>query len=268
MGTALLDGFLRKPSGSHGAALQLAACVRSQQSVQRLRTHLAERANIVDIGHGSDAVRMAEGAQMIILGCRPQDLGELLKTPKLPQTFAGKTIISMLAGVANKSIREQIASHAGPKDAAVVLVQPSIGAKFGSSVSVMAAPDTNQGESNLVEELFTQVGSVVRVAENMLNKGTAINAVGHALALQAVDAMTDACVAEGVSRDDALRLAQAYLRSGASCMEYGMTVGQLKAALSTPSGITLNAVVNLEKEGVRAGVGETMRTAIQWAENM
>lgn len=268
MGTALLDGFLQKPTGPHGAALQLAACVRSQQSVNRLRTHLGDRANLVDIGHGNDAVKMAERAQMIILGCRPQDLTGLLKTPKLPQAFAGKTIISMLAGVAGKHVREQIANHGGPEVAAVVLVQPSIGAKFNASVSVMASPENDTSSADIAEEVFSQVGTVVRVAENMLNKGTAINAVGHAIALQAVDAMTDACVAEGVSRDDAVKLAQAYLRSGASCMESGMTAEQLKAALSTPSGITLNAVVKLEKEGVRAGVGETMRMAIRYAEDM
>ena len=205
---------------------------------------------------------------MIILGCQPQDLGELLRAPKLPQTFAGKTIISMLAGMAGKHVREQIADHGGPNDAAVVLVQPSIGAKFNASVLVMAAPESNKAEVDLAEEVFSQVGSVVRVAEDMLNKGTTINAVGHALALQAVDAMADACVAEGVSRDGAVKLARAYLRSGASCMESGISAEELKAALSTPGGITLNAVVKLEKKGVRAGVGETMRTAIRYADNM
>ena len=268
MGTALLDGFLRKPSAPRGAALQLAACVRSQQSVNRLRSHLGEKSSQVDIGHGNEAVAMAERAQMIILGCRPQDLSGLLSTPKLPQTFAGKTIVSMLAGVATKSVREQIATHGGPGDAAVVLVQPSIGAKFGSSVSVVAAPEGEEESGDLTEEVFSNVGSVVRVAENMLTKGIAVNAVGHALAIQAVDAMTDACVAEGVPREDAVKLAQAYLRSGASCMENGMTAESLKAAVSTPSGVTLNAVVDLEKNGVRAGIGETMRSAVRYAGSM
>lgn len=268
MGTALLDGFLKRPSASRGAALQLAASVRSQQSVNRLRDHLGEKSGQVEIGHGNAAVDMAERAQMIILGCRPQDLGGLLQTPKLPQTFAGKTIVSLLAGVTSQSVREQIASHGGPRDSSVVLVQPSIGAKFGSSVSVVAAPEDQKDSADLSEEVFSHVGSVVRVAENMLTKGIAVNAVGHALAIQAVDAMTDACVAEGVPREDAKSLAQAYLRSGASCMENGMTPESLKAAVSTPSGVTLNAAVDLEKNGVRAGIGETMRSAVRYAGSM
>lgn len=268
MGTALLNGFLRRPSGPKGVALQLAACVRSKQAVDRLRTHLGETADHVDIGHGNDIVRMAEHAQMIVLGCRPQDLGSMLKTPKLPQTFTGKTIVSMLAGIPSKQVREEIATHGGPKNASVVLIQPSIGAKFNASVSVLAAPESNDDSTALTDQVFSQVGTVVQVPENMLTKGIAVNAVGHALAIQAVDAMTDACVAEGVPRDDAIRLAQAYLRSGASCMENGMTPESLKSAVSTPSGVTLNAVVNLEKAGVRTGIGETMRNAIQYAESM
>lgn len=222
----------------------------------------------MELGHGDDAVRMADRAQMIVLGCRPQDLGAMLTTPKLPQTFAGKTVISMLAGVTAKHVREQIARHGGPEDAAVVLVQPSIGAKFNASVSLLAAPEEHHDHADRAEAVFSAVGAVVRVPENLLNAGTAINAVGHAVALQAVDAMTDACVAAGVPRADALRLARAYVRSAAGCLESGMGVEELKAALSTPGGITLNAVVRLEKEGVRAGVGETMGMAVRYAEGM
>lgn len=211
---------------------------------------------------------MAKHAQMIILGCRPKDLPSILQTPDLPQQFAGKSIVSLLAGVPSKVVREQIACNHGPKDASVVLVQPSIGAKFAASVSVLAAPESADDSASLAEEVFAQVGSVVRVPEDLLTKGIAVNAVGHALAIQAVDAMTDACVAEGVPRDNAIQLAQAYLKSGASCMESGMSPEELKAAVSTPSGVTLNAVVNLEKEGVRRGVGQVMRDAIRYADNM
>ena len=266
MGTALLDGFLRKPNLPRGAALQLAACVRSKGSVERLQQHLGDRADRVELGHGDDAVRLTERAHMILLGCRPQDLGSMLSTANLPQTFAGKTIVSMLAGLSCQQISGEITSKGGPDDATVVRVMPSIGAMYNSYVSLIAGPNSDAQE--VAEEIFAQVGTTLPVSEDLLNKGTAVGAVGHALALHAVDAMTDASVAEGVPRDIAASLAQQYLRSASSCMENGLTPEQLKAALSTPKGITLNAAVQLEKGGARIAIIDATRGAIQYAESM
>lgn len=174
----------------------------------------------------------------------------------------------MLAGVSLKQILEEIVRNGGPDHVDVIRVMPSIGAKYNASVSLITGLSEFGSEKGLAEEIFEQVGSTLRVPEDLLNKGTAIGAVGHALALHAVDAMTDCSVAEGVPREIAASLAQQYLRSASSCMESGLTPEQLKAALSTPNGITLNAAVQFEEDGARTAVINAIRKAIRYVESM
>jgi pyrroline-5-carboxylate reductase len=66
----------------------------------------------------------------------------------------------------------------------------------------------------------------------------------------------------------ALALASQFLSSAAGLMTSDMSPEQVKAALSTPKGITLNSVVNLEKGGVRPVVIDATREAIKYAGSM
>ena len=144
---------------------------------------------------------------------------------------------------------------------------PSIGARYGNSVSLVARGSSPAKDSDsVVEEVFGQLGSILHVPEDTLNRCTAVGAVCHALALSAVESITDASVAEGIPRDIAASIATQNLRSASSVIS-GMSVEQLEEALSTPKGITLNAVCQLDREA-RSAIGETVRSAIKYADNM
>ena len=47
-----------------------------------------------------------------------------------------------------------------------------------------------------------------------------------------------------------------------------MTIEQLKAALSTPRGITLNSVLKLEQGGARTGISNAAQFAMKYADAM
>jgi pyrroline-5-carboxylate reductase len=80
--------------------------------------------------------------------------------------------------------------------------------------------------------------------------------------------MTDASIADGIPRQSALSLASKFLRSASGLMADGMSPEEVKAALSTPKGITLNSVVQLEKSRVRGAIADSSRMAIAYADAM
>lgn len=47
-----------------------------------------------------------------------------------------------------------------------------------------------------------------------------------------------------------------------------MTPESLKAAMSVPKGITINAVLALERGGARSAVSDAVRDAIRYTKNM
>jgi pyrroline-5-carboxylate reductase len=162
-----------------------------------------------------------------------------------------------------------------------------------------ADPDPDP-DLELVSWLFGLVGSTHVVPERQLDALTAISATTHALAVVALDAIVDASVAAGggVSRDMALALATQCLRGASTLLqrrrggnnnngdEYnnnssnggssggtgtgtgGMTIEGLKEAMSVPGGITINAVLELERGRVRAGISDAVRFAVRYAEGM
>ena len=272
IGTAVLEGFVshavRQPE-----SMALSACVTSSDSLIRLRDALGERCKHVTLGFGREPTQdMAEQADLIVLGCRPQDLVTLANTLGPRPTYAVKTVVSRLAGVSCQRIRQQLAAGGVRKDMSFVRVIPTIGARTGNSVSLLSYPETvSQSNIELVRRAFGKIGTVLTVPEELMSKATAAGAVCHALAVLAVNKITDASVAEGIPRSTAMALATQSLSSAAGFMaaeEGGITAEQLEAALSTPKGITLNSVVNLEKEGAGAAIGEATRAAIRYAESI
>ncbi|KAK3058513.1 hypothetical protein LTR09_000077 [Extremus antarcticus] len=269
MGTSLLEGFLRKQTSSRPLSLRLAGCTRSQPSIDRVRQRLGDQADRVELGYGDASGEMAEKSEIVILGCPKEDLTAALKTTKPGPRFADKTIVSLMAGLSADQLQKELTSSGAPQNTAIVIVIPSFAARTGGSVSLLASPSTvSQERIDIVTQLFEQVGSVLHVDEGLLMKGVAIGAACHALAVTAVDSIADAGVCEGVPRPLAGAFAAQFLRSAAGAMVDGMSPEQLKAALSTPKGITLNAVVDLDKAGARGAVIGAARGAVRYAESM
>ena len=195
----------------------------------------------------------------------------------LVDALQDKAIISMLAGVFVSQILDMLTARRTPsgyaksEDFTVARVIPTLGVTRGDSVTLSAEPSgpTVIERYRLAEDVLSHVGSVIRVEENLMSSATAIGAVVHALAIVAVDSVTDASVAAGMPRDVATAIASESLRScsgllsGKDCM----IPEQLKAAMSTPGGITLNAVVNLDA-GVRSGIATAVKAAIKHAKYM
>ena len=102
-----------------------------------------------------------------------------------------------------------------------------------------------------------------------MNEATGAGAACNALVMVAVDASVDASVAEGMPRATAMRQAAASLRSAAGLLVAGgMSPESSKEAMSVPKGITVNAVLELERGRVRAAMSEAVRGAIRYTRGM
>lgn len=155
---------------------------------------------------------------------------------------------------------------------------PSIGAQVRDSVTLIAETKSHAGPAQqaVTAWLFEQLGRPVqRLPESLMDEATALGAACNALAIVAVDAVVDAGVAEGIPRLAAMQLAAASLRSASGLLlpgggggGGGMTPESLKAAMSVPKGITINAILALERGGARSTVSDAVRDAIRYTRNM
>lgn len=247
------------------------AHVTSSDSAARVKSALGDLAGDgVTITHGEDeAVNAVQESDVVFLCVQPKDLNDLLSIEHLAESMGRAVVISTLAGVSVERVRRAFGNYASHQSVARVI--PTLGATNGDSVTLLAEP-SHANDHRLfgrAECLLSQIGSVVRVPESLMNSATAIGAAVHALAIVAIDAATDASVAAGMPRDIARAIAAESLRSGSGlmCGEEGMTAEQVKAAMSTPGGITLNAVVNLDA-GARPGIASAVKSAVEYTDRM
>lgn len=273
MGTAMIQGFLAKASSDDKYHLQYTALVRSDSSATRLREALGKDAEKVGTVIGEDNfVSAVEKSDVIILGFPPDQLTAAFRTEGLSGAVSGKLIISLLAGVSYSQLRDVVSAGSKGSEQAIVRAIPSIGAKINASMTLLAESSSTSSEQNqTVDWLFSQLGSTQWLPESLMNEATALGAVCHALAVVAVDSATDGSVAQGIPRAAALKLAAACLSSAAGMMVDGvgnMTPESLKEAMSVPKGITVNAVLDLQREGVGNGVGDAVVKAIKYTRSM
>lgn len=235
-------------------------------------------------------------ADVVILAFPPGELDAVFGDGSngLADALRGKLTISLLAGVSCDRLMNALSRPAttsitatteegGRGDGSdqhqnqhhVTRAIPSIGAQIRDSVTLIAETKTHAGpeQQAVTTWLFEQLGQVQRLPESLMDEATALGAACNALAIVAVDAVVDAGVAEGISRSAAMQLAAASLRSASGLLLSssdggGMTPESLKAAMSVPKGITINAVLALERGGARSAVSDAVRDAIRYTRNM
>jgi pyrroline-5-carboxylate reductase len=274
MGTSILKGLLREsPEAKDGLKLSYTACVRSDASLDRLRKALGEGANTVHC-QMADFTEAARKADIVMLGVPPGELVSISKTPGLAEAVKGKLIVSLLAGV---SCAQMAAAFVGEVEdgkqedyeSNVAQVIPTIAAQVGDSVTLIAESKTLRREQQeLCTTLFKRIGTVQHIPEDLMNEATATGVVCQVIAILAVDAAVDASVAKGLPRAAALSLAANSLRSAAGILGGEMTPEELKAAMSVPSGITINTVLKLDRANMRFAVAEAVGEAIEYTRSM
>lgn len=206
---------------------------------------------------GADVAELAAGAGVVLLAVKPAVVPTVLGA-LAPALAPGALVVSVAAGVP-LAVYERLLPPGTP----VVRVMPNTPALIGKGVAAIA-PGAAAHEDHLVlaERLLAATGLVVRVAEKDLDAVTALSGSGPAYAFYLIDAMAEAGVLLGLTRDVALRLAVATVEgSAALAAATGDHPVVLRERVSSPGGTTVAAVAELDAHGVRAGVVAAARAA-------
>jgi len=199
---------------------------------------------------GTGNAAAAARADVVLVAVKPQVVGTVLDEIA-PSLRGGTLVVSVAAGLPLSFYERRL-----PAGTPVVRVMPNTPAVVGTGASAIA-PGAHAGEGHLVlvEKILATTGLVVRVAEKDLDAVTAISGSGPAYAFYLIDAMAEAGVLLGLTRDLATRLAVATVEgSAALAAQSGDHPVVLRERVSSPGGTTVAAVRELDAHGVRAGV--------------
>jgi pyrroline-5-carboxylate reductase len=254
MGEALLGGLLRS---GWARPDQIRCTVRSEERARQLAETYGVQADCDSPGAAADA-------DVLLLAVKPQTMRALLDEIG-PKVHAGQTVISVAAGVTTRVIEEAI-----PAEVPVVRVMSNVPVLVDEAMSAIAA-GRHAGESDLrvAEEILGHVGRVLELPEEHLDAVTALSGSGPAYFFLLAEAMIDAGILLGLSRDVSSELViQTMVGSAKMLRETGRHPVELREAVTSPGGTTIAAVRVLEEERVRAAFLNAIEAAKRRSEDL
>jgi len=254
MGEALMSGLLR--SGWRNPN-EVVVTVRREERGRSL----AER---YGVGITLDNQAAVREAGIAIIAVKPQDM-EALLAQVAPAVRPENLIVSVAAGITTGFIERRV-----PVEVPVVRVMSNVPVLVDEAMSVVAA-GSHADEKHLAvaEEILSHVGRVLRLAEKHLDAVTATSGSGPAYFALLAEAMIDACIYLGLSRDVATELiVQTMLGSAKLLRETKMHPVELRELVTSPGGTTISAIRELENAGVRAAFLNAINAACERAHQL
>jgi pyrroline-5-carboxylate reductase len=238
MGEALVSGLIR--SGGRSADEIMVTSRREERAAE-----LAERYGVSSTLSNEEA---AGWADVLVLIVKPQDM-EVLLGQIGERVSPDQLVVSFAAGI-RTSFVEGFVKPGVP----VVRVMSNVPVLVDEAMSVVS-PGTHAEDKHLsvAEELLGYVGKVIRLKEAHLDAVTATSGSGPAYFFLLAEAMIEACILLGLSRDVATELIiQTMLGSAKMLRDTGKHPVELREMVTSPGGTTIAAIRHLEEAGVRA----------------
>ena len=238
MGEALVSGLIR--SGGRSVNEIMVSNRREERSVE-----LAERYGVSATLSNEEATSWAE---VLVLMVKPQDMEDLLSQIRRHVTRE-HLVVSFAAGIRTSFVEKHL-----PDSVPVVRVMSNIAVLVDEAMSVVAAgAHAEDRHLEVAEELLGYVGRVIRLKETHLDAITATSGSGPAYFFLLAEAMIEACILLGLSRDVATELIiQTMLGSAKMLRDTGKHPVELREMVTSPGGTTIAAIRHLEEAGVRA----------------
>ena len=254
IGEALISGLLS--SGWRDAA-DLTASTRREERV----AELAERFGIAATTSNAEA---AAGAALLVIAVKPQDLDTLLGELG-PLVQPDQTVLSIAAAVPTAAIERHLA-HGVP----VVRAMPNTPSTVHEGIAGVC-PGAHAGEQHLelAEEALRHLGRVVRVSEPLMDAVTAVSGSGPAYFALLAEAMIEAGILLGISREISTQLVvQTMLGTAKQLRDEGIHPVELREMVTSPGGTTIAAIRELEQAGVRAAFLNAIQAAMDRAREL
>ena len=223
------------------------------------RRELEEKYGISAFEDNAEAVRAIRNAENsnVVLSVKPQRIAAVLHDLAgvvLPK----QNVISIVAGAKIKTIANAL------KNNRVVRAMPNTPAQIGAGITAWTCTESvGEEEREQVKTFFSGFGKELYVeTENMIDMATALSATGPTYVFMVMEALTDAGVHLGFSRDMAKELVQEMMLGSIKfAMESHKHPAELRNMVTSPGGTSAEAIYQMEKGTLRTVLSKAVYAA-------
>ena len=254
MGTALVEGILASGHLSAGAIAIVEPDV--------------ERRALLRLAH--DDLILVDTPELDLIG--PETSAIVAVKPDVAEAATRllggvgvQRILSVVAGVPAARLEAVL-----PGPLPVIRAMPNTPALVGAGVTAISGGShVTKADLDWADELLSSVGTVVRVAERYLDAVTGVSGSGPAYIFWVAEALIEAGVTAGLSRETSRILAtETIYGAGKMLVESGQSAEELRSQVTSPGGTTAAAIRSLEARAVRSAFVEAVMAAVERSRSM
>ena len=251
MASAMIGGLLARHDVQAGS---IVASDRHKERLDAVGGQFGVRTTL-------DNREAALNAQVIVLSVKPQVLpGVLAELRGAGAIDASALVVSIVAGATIASISTGLGHRA------IVRTMPNTPAQVGEGMTVWTAtPEVSEVQREQARAIVAALGRQLFVEEEkFLDMATAISGSGPAYVFLMMEALIDAAVHLGFSRDAAREMVVQTIRGSAIYAEHQpVHPAELRNRVTSPGGTSADALYQLEKGGFRTVMSDAVLAAYE-----
>ncbi|MEZ5352945.1 MAG: pyrroline-5-carboxylate reductase [Bryobacteraceae bacterium] len=249
IGAALLGGIV------NGGVTPPSHLIATVQSKER-QAELTLRHPGVKITCGGN-LEACETSDVVILAVKPHAINHVLE--QIRWGLRESRILVSLAAAYPMQLIENVVGRHLPVFRAMPNI-PVVVEEGATSIAANAHAKIEQRE--VVDRIFRSVGVACWVEEDQLHAVTALSGSGPAYIYMVIEAMIAGGLKMGLSHETATRLAEQTVLGAAKLVRETMLhPAVLRDQVVTPGGVTISAIHELEKHGLRSMLISAVETA-------
>jgi pyrroline-5-carboxylate reductase len=215
--------------------------------------HAKQLADELQASFTQDPQTAVEKAELIVLAVKPQHLDEVSSLFK-QAIRKGQTLVSVLMGTSLDALRKHFPHPT------LIRLMPNTPMLYHKGVlAFVETSSTSPEQKQLIDSLFSGLGAIYWVPEDKIDAITALASSSPAYIFTLIEAMIDAAVYMGISASDGKNLVlQALEGSIEIAKASGKSPSQLKWDVASPAGSTISGILELERQGMRGAMMQTI----------
>ena len=227
------------------------------------RAELAEKHGIAVFESNSDAAKTVVGHEnsAVLICVKPQRLARVL-SDLTGILHLDQLVLSIVAGATIEHLADELGT------AKIVRAMPNTPSQIGAGITAWTCTEAViETERGHVREILAALGKELFVeTENMIDMATSLSATGPTYIFMVMEALTDAGVHLGFSRDMAKELVQeTMLGSVKFAMESHKHPAELRNMVTSPGGTSAEAIYQMEKGSLRTVLSKAVYAAYKRA---
>jgi len=210
----------------------------------------------------TDNVEAVQNADIVIVAVKPWFVEAVINEIKEALDYKRQIFVSIAAGIEFEALCRFLKKE-NDELPPLFRIIPNTAIAVKESVNFVAEYNVTKVHSNLIKNIFDELGLTIRIEERLIAAGTALASCGIAYAFRYIRAAVEGAVELGLSPDLAKQIEIQTLRGAVTLLETNNSHPEAEIdKVTTPGGITIKGLNAMEEAGLTNTVIKGLKASV------